>query len=159
MPLLPEKLKHWQNDPDLLGLRDAKELAKLPQAEQTSWRELWSDVDQLSKKATAAFAEIIIVRGTLTGKDTEQAHEVKMTAGNVYVIEMTSNDFDTYLRLETANRKILAENDDIAPDNLNSRIIFTPKVDGLYRIVATSFQQRGTGAYTLTIREFAPKKN
>ena len=81
-----------------------------------------------------------------------------MSAGNTYVMDMTSKDFDTYLRLETAQRKVLAENDDIAPDNLNSRIIFAPKEDGLYRIVATSYQQLGTGAYVLRIRELQRKK-
>jgi serine/threonine protein kinase len=64
----------------------------------------------------------------------------------------------TYLRLETVQKQVLAENDDIAPDNLNSRIIFNPKEDGLYRIVATSYQQRGLGAYALRIREFQRKK-
>ena len=49
--------------------------------------------------------------------------------------------------------KVLAENDDVAPDNLNSRLVFTAPKAALYRIVATSFQQRGQGAYTLTIRE------
>ena len=155
--LLPEKLKHWQSDQALFSVRDAKELAKLPEPEQESWRELWSEVGQLLKKASAAFAETNL-KGRLSAKDPEQVHEVKLSAGNTYVIDMASKEFDTYLRLETANKKILTENDDIAPDNLNSRIIFTPKEDGLYRIIATSYQQRARGAYTLTIREFRRKK-
>ena len=67
---------------------------------------------------------------------------------------------DPFLRLEDAKKKVLAENDDIdlKAGNLNSRIIFTPKEDGLYRVIATSYQQRGMGAYTLTIREFQRKK-
>jgi serine/threonine protein kinase/WD40 repeat protein/tetratricopeptide (TPR) repeat protein len=157
--LLPEKLKHWQSDPDLSSVRDATELAKLPQAEQQAWRKLWSEVDQLLKQASAAFTEINSLKGRLTATDTEQVHEVKMSAGKTYVIDMTSNDFDTYLRLETANKKILAENDDIALDNLNSRIIFAPKEGGLYRIIATAYQQRGVGAYSVTIRIFQPKKD
>ena len=64
-----------------------------------------------------------------------------------------------YLRLEDDKGKVLAQNDDISyPDNLNSRIIFTAQQDGSYRIVATSFQQRGTGNYTIPIRAFTPKK-
>jgi hypothetical protein len=114
-------------------------------------------VDQLQKKVSAAFSETNR-KDTLTTKDTEQVHEVRMSAGNSYVIDMSSSDFDTYLRLETADKKVMAENDDIATDNLNSRIIFTPKEDGLYRIVATSFQQRGVGAYTIRIREFQRRK-
>ncbi|HMF19409.1 MAG TPA: tetratricopeptide repeat protein, partial [Gemmataceae bacterium] len=157
--LLPEKLKHWQCDPDLSSVRDATELAKLPQAEQQAWRKLWSEVDQLLKQAKAAFTEINSLKGKLTATDTEQVHEVKMSAGKTYVIDMTSNDFDTYLRLETANKKILAESDDNAPDNLNSRIIFAPKEGGLCRIIATAYQQRGVGAYSVTIRIFQRKKD
>ncbi|HMF16739.1 MAG TPA: hypothetical protein VKE98_05995, partial [Gemmataceae bacterium] len=155
--LLSGKLKHWQSDQALFTVRDAKELAKLPETQQQSWRKLWSDVDGLLKQASAAFTETSH-KGTLSAKDTEQVHEVKLSARNTYVIGMTSKDFDTYLRLENSEKKILAENDDIAPDNLNSRIIFTPKEDGLYRIIATSYQQRGRGAYTLTICEFRRKK-
>ena len=53
----------------------------------------------------------------------------------------------------------LAENDDISKDNLNSRISFTPLADGTYRLIATSYQQRGVGDYEIITREFAaPKK-
>jgi hypothetical protein len=154
---LSQQLRHWRSDPDLLSLRDPKELAKLPEPEQQSWRKLWSDVNELLKQASAAFTETTL-KGTLTAKRTEQAHQVKMSAGNTYLIDMTSAEFDTYLRLETAQKKVLAENDDIGPGNHNSRIIIMPKEDGVYRIIATSFQQRGVGTYTLTIREFQRKK-
>jgi hypothetical protein len=51
--------------------------------------------------------------------------------------------------------KTLAENDDIVPNvNLNSRLHFTAPADGTYRLVATSFQQRGQGDNTLTIAEW-----
>ena len=46
----------------------------------------------------------------------------------------------------------------IPTDSTNSRLIFTPPADGVYRILATSFQQRGVGAYTLRIREFKDSK-
>ena len=53
---------------------------------------------------------------------------------------------------------MLAKNDDISDENLNSRIIFNCKQDGSYRIVATSFLRRGSGVYTLIIREFKSKR-
>jgi hypothetical protein len=81
-----------------------------------------------------------------------------MAAGKTYVIDLSSAKFDTYLRLEDDNGKLLAENDDISPANPNSRLIFTAPRDGSYRIVATSFQQRGTGTYSLIVREFAARK-
>ena len=81
-----------------------------------------------------------------------------MIAGKTYMIDMSSAQFDTYLRLEDDKGKVMAENDDISPENLNSRIIFNCKEGGNYRIVATSYRQAGRGAYVLTIREFPAKK-
>jgi hypothetical protein len=82
-----------------------------------------------------------------------------MSAGKTYAIDMESSAFDTYLRLEDGEGKVLDENDDISLGiNLNSRIIFSPKSDGIYRIVATSFARRGIGTYALTIRVFPRQK-
>ncbi|HVS33978.1 MAG TPA: tetratricopeptide repeat protein [Gemmataceae bacterium] len=44
-------LKHWQEDPDLSGQRDAAELAKLPADEQEACKKLWADVQALLDKA------------------------------------------------------------------------------------------------------------
>ncbi len=52
----------------------------------------------------------------------------------------------------------MAENDDISKADLNSRIVFTPSTTGVYRLIATSYQQRGRGAYEIIVREFARKK-
>src|SRR5207237_4414283 len=40
-------LSEWQSDPDLAGVRDPVELAKLPAAEREQWRRLWADVAAL----------------------------------------------------------------------------------------------------------------
>jgi tetratricopeptide (TPR) repeat protein len=48
---LHKTLKHWQEDPDLSGLRDAAELAKLPADEREACRKLWADVQALLDKA------------------------------------------------------------------------------------------------------------
>ena len=97
--------------------------------------------------------------GTLTQNVKKQIHELKMTVGTVYVLDMESTTFDTLLQLHDAEGKLLAENDDIVPAmNLNSRIVFAPTTDGVYRLAATSFQGVGTGNYTLRIRELASGK-
>ena len=44
-------LQHWKDDPDLAGIRDEKELAKLPAEERAAFQQLWTDVDQLVIKA------------------------------------------------------------------------------------------------------------
>jgi hypothetical protein len=81
---------------------------------------------------------------------------MKPIAGKPAVIEMHSKQFDTYLSGEDAKGKTLAENDDIdfAAKNLNSRILFLPKADGVYRVIATSFQQKGRGEYEIIIGEY-----
>jgi tetratricopeptide (TPR) repeat protein len=152
-----QRLAHWQKDDDLAGLRDVKGLAKLPDEEKQASQKLWTDVQQLHKDAQSRFSETRL-QGTLSAKETSQVHEIKMTAGKTYMIDMESKAFDTFLKLEDPQGKLLAENDDISETNQNSRIVFTAPADGAYRIVATSFQRRGIGPYTLTVREFKGNK-
>jgi eukaryotic-like serine/threonine-protein kinase len=49
--MVPQTLKHWKTDSDLAGIRDEKELAKLPDDERAALKEVWKDVDQLLTKA------------------------------------------------------------------------------------------------------------
>jgi tetratricopeptide (TPR) repeat protein len=46
-----QKMKHWQQDSDLAGLRDKDALAKLPAKERAACAKLWADVAALLKKA------------------------------------------------------------------------------------------------------------
>jgi tetratricopeptide (TPR) repeat protein len=45
-------LRHWQKDPDLAGIRDDEELARLPEGERTAFKRLWDDVNQLLAKVS-----------------------------------------------------------------------------------------------------------
>jgi tetratricopeptide (TPR) repeat protein len=45
-----ERLKHWQRDDDLAGIRDPAALAKLPAEERATFAQLWADVDTLLRK-------------------------------------------------------------------------------------------------------------
>src|SRR5205823_612403 len=45
--LVGSSLLGWQRDPDLAGVRDPLELAKLPAAERDQWECLWADVAAL----------------------------------------------------------------------------------------------------------------
>lgn len=149
---------HWQADTDLLGIRDEKELAKLPTDEKAALTQFWADVQRLSKEAASNFVEKEF-KGSLKLAEKEKIHPIKLTAGKTYVIDLESTEFDPLLRIVDEAGNVVAENDDINyPTNLNSRITFTAPADGAYRLVATSYQQRGVGAYTMPIREFAPKK-
>ncbi len=80
-----------------------------------------------------------------------RTYDVKMDAGKTYIIDMISQQFDTYLRLEDAAGKELAKDDDSGGGN-NARIRFKAPNDGAYRVVATSFGLE-TGLFVLKIRQ------
>jgi hypothetical protein len=50
-----DRLQRCQTDPDLAGLRDDKELTKLPEPEQKDWRRFWAAVRALDAQARAGF--------------------------------------------------------------------------------------------------------
>ena len=79
-----------------------------------------------------------------------KAYTVKLTAGKKYVIDQISKTFDPYLRLEDANGKHLASDDD-GGQGLNSRIFYTPPQIGNYKIIATTFGASQLGNFTLTV--------
>jgi serine/threonine-protein kinase len=48
--LVANQLRHWLWDPDFAGVRGPEALAKLPEAEQQPWQQLWDDVaDMLAR--------------------------------------------------------------------------------------------------------------
>jgi tetratricopeptide (TPR) repeat protein len=50
-PVVRQKMQHWQQDPDLAGVRGPDALAGLPDDERAAWRQLWADVADLLAKA------------------------------------------------------------------------------------------------------------
>jgi hypothetical protein len=46
-------LAHWKEDPDLVSIRDAPELAKLPEVERKQWQRLWSEIETLLRRIPA----------------------------------------------------------------------------------------------------------
>ncbi len=106
------------------------------------------------------------IEGKLTDKDDKDKNKtesyckvylVKLVKGKNYEIRMNAADMqqlDTWLRLEDAKGKELAFNDDADGENtLNLRIDFECKEDGVYRIIATSFNDGATGDYTVLVKE------
>jgi hypothetical protein len=47
-------LQHWQEDSDLAGVRDEGSLARLPEDERQSWRQLWTEVARLLEPSPPA---------------------------------------------------------------------------------------------------------
>jgi Flp pilus assembly protein TadD len=48
---LPSQLQHWQQDPDLAGVRGPEALGRLPDADRHAWQKLWEEVEALRRKA------------------------------------------------------------------------------------------------------------
>ena len=65
--------KHWKQDPDLAGVREAEALAKLPPGEHKAWQTLWSDVDSLVMRL--AVAQVACDELTSTHKRAQKAGE------------------------------------------------------------------------------------
>jgi hypothetical protein len=88
-------------------------------------------------------------------------YSYKMKAGSTYTIRMLSSQFDAYLRLEDPNGTNVAEDDDgDAFGSLNAKIIYTAPREGVYKIVATTFQPNDKGGdFQLLVTENLAPKN
>lgn len=80
-----------------------------------------------------------------------KVHQVPLQTGKTYVITLKSDDFDTYLRVESPKNVRLVEDDDSGGD-LNSRIVLQAAETGSFRIIATSYDGE-FGRYTLKVQE------
>jgi hypothetical protein len=45
--LIQQRLVHWKGDSDLVSVRDAQALDRLPENERAAWQSLWRDVHEL----------------------------------------------------------------------------------------------------------------
>jgi HEAT repeat protein len=124
--------------------------------------------DSIRKEAAAALAKISppkgtkIIDGQLAATDPldkvrkqmhHKVHTVAMMAGQVYVIDLQSNDFDSWLRLEDAAGKQLAQDDD-GGGFPHARITFTAPATADYRLIVTTYAPGKTGTYTLKVQPF-----
>lgn len=77
------------------------------------------------------------------------AWEVELRAGEILQFDLISDDFDPVMLLIGPGIDGFLEDDDSGGD-LNSQLIFTPLVPGIYRVLVTSFGG-GVGDYTLRV--------
>jgi hypothetical protein len=80
-----------------------------------------------------------------------KVYAVSLKGGKTYRIDLISNQFDSYLRLEDAAGNPLGEDDD-SGGNLNSLLLFPCPRDATYRLVATTFDPAG-GPFTLRVTQ------
>jgi hypothetical protein len=72
-------------------------------------------------------------------------------AGQPIMVSLESQEFDTYLVVVSPEGRVIAQNDDISPDNTSSSATVILPSDGTYRAIANAFDAEGHGQYTLTI--------
>jgi hypothetical protein len=72
--------------------------------------------------------------------------------GQRVVVELRSEEFDTYVQLMDAQGNKLVEDDDSLGD-MNSKVEVTLPANGVYQIIVNNFSdERRSGVYTLTLR-------
>lgn len=71
-------------------------------------------------------------------------------AGQKVTIEADSQQIDpSLILLQYSNKEIVAQNDDIAPTNFNSRLEATLPADGVYVVFASAFEAGESGNYNV----------
>ena len=151
-----QQLSLWRTDADLASIRDPASLASLPAAEQDSWRAFWSGVDHVLSRTPALVSETAW-RGTLTDRTLERRVDLKLLAGQACEIRLFSTAFRPEIQLTDSKGKPLGKSAPAA--GTVSTLAFAAPGTETIRTMATSQQQRGTGAYVLTVRVFADKAN
>ncbi|MDP3800729.1 PPC domain-containing protein [Brevundimonas sp.] len=122
----------------------------------------------LAQGPAPAAAQTIEIGGSVQGDLTEDdgksdagaladAYRFSGREGQRIRIDMSSDDFDTYLQLFDEDRVSLAEDDDGGAEGTDSRLTFTLPRTGSYLIEARAFTE-ATGAYSLSISEVEPER-
>jgi len=87
----------------------------------------------------------------LTLGATESVHQVELEAGRTYVFETrVHGSADTVMQLRSGGQ-VVAQNDDVSPDDLSSRIEITAPAAGTYEVAVRPYAPMTTGTYDLSI--------
>ena len=110
--------------------------------------------ESVFKKTESLTDKDEIDTGLMTKKSHRKVYKLKLMEGTAYRIDMigTEKGFDSFIRIENAAGKEIAFNDDVAPGNLDSRLLFAPSKTGEYRIIATTFVPGQTGEFTIEVK-------
>ena len=81
-----------------------------------------------------------------------QSHAFEALEGQEVVVELRSEEFDTFLTVRTPSGEEF-ENDDF--DDTNSRVTFTAGETGTHEVIVKSFSSGG-GTYTVSIESSRP---
>jgi hypothetical protein len=110
-----------------------------------------------SRLTNAVLEENNLIFNKLETKADHDWFRVSLLAGKNYQFDMKKTTagyggLDTFLNLRDLNGKILASNDDISPQNFDSRLVYFNTQKGDYFIDAASYRDQSSGAYTLSYK-------
>jgi hypothetical protein len=114
------------------------------------------DKPLVSEKSKLTATDAIYKSEEFSSKDSHfKPFPIKLKAKMIYIIDMqcldkTGDTMDPYLLLEDSTGKIVARDDD-GGMGTNARLVFQPRRDGDYRIVATT-AGKGFGNFSLVAR-------
>src|SRR5262249_4466643 len=84
-------------------------------------------------------------------KGLHKVYQAQLAAGAYYQIDLSSKDFNACLRLEDAQGKPLAEDNNAGGDR-NARLGLKPERADAYRIIVTTYAAGATGKFLLTVK-------
>jgi hypothetical protein len=109
--------------------------------------------------ASAVYAQDSISPGdTLEGTLDDNTAEFSFTGktGELLVIELMSDDFDTVVTVLDADGNEIGRDDDGGDEGSNSRLAFLVPADGTYTLVAGGFLGEASGDFTLSLSGIKP---
>ncbi|MFO0968456.1 MAG: caspase family protein [Gemmataceae bacterium] len=129
------------------------------QPEQDGECEYSLSLSENVKLAVSTVQTVFETEGRLTGAEPKdrvrktsnhQLFIVKLEKGVKYTTNLVSSDFDAFLRLENEESQQIAEDDDSGGDR-NAQLIFTATYTGYHRVIVTTYERGGVGAFSLTM--------
>ena len=125
----------------------------------------WGQVEtSQGKELVRSDSEAITIEGRLDRNSEKlddntyfNIHTFEGQAGELIVIELASEEFDSYLiLLDPEDNKIAEDND--SGDNNNAKILVTLPATGVYEIVVNAYKPEKSGKYTLSLRAALPEE-
>jgi hypothetical protein len=110
-----------------------------------------------NRSTMAVLEENNLIFNKLDTKADHDWYRVSLLAGKNYQFDMKKTTagyggLDTFLNLRDLNGKILASNDDISPQNFDSRLVYFNTQKGDYFIDAASYRDQSSGDYSLSYK-------
>lgn len=81
-------------------------------------------------------------------------YPVKVEKGDALIIQVTSGEFDTAVKVVDEEGELLGENDDAGDGTQNSRLVVEFPEAGTYKVVVQGFKSKAGGRYSIEMRKF-----